>query len=277
MAKSQARSQARPARPPQGDRSRTRSAKVLPTKLLRVAGLPAVAALFATAPQRVERLFFDQRMRAQVGDFCAELARSHKPYRLLPSAELERVAGSAMHGGVVAMARPQPLPALDLAKAADWARSGEPLLLLDGIGNPHNLGAIVRTAAFFGLPRIVLSDHPAQAGPSDASYRVAEGGLEYVELHRGVRFVNMLQQLRRSYRVIGTAAGNGQSIEALRRTERPGDRPLAVVLGNEEHGLPPATLAACEAIITIPGSGLVQSLNVAASAAILLHALAKRA
>jgi TrmH RNA methyltransferase len=258
---------ARPTRPPQGDRSQTKA-----TKLLRIAGLPAVAALFATAPHRVERLFFDQRMRTQVSDFCAELARTGKPYRLVSSEELERVAGSVMHGGVVALARPQPLPILDLAKAAGWARSGEPLLLLDGIGNPHNLGAIVRTAAFFGLPRIVLSDHPLQAGPSDASYRVAEGGLEYVELHRSVRFVNTLQQLRRSYRVIGTAAGNGQSIEVLRGTERP----LAVVLGNEEHGLSPATLAACEAITTIPGSGLVQSLNVAASAAILLHTLARR-
>jgi RNA methyltransferase, TrmH family len=226
----------------------------------------------------VERLFFDQRMRAQVSDFCAELARTHKPYRLVPSEELERVAGAVMHGGIVALARPQPVSILDLAKAADtaadWARGGEPLLLLDGIGNPHNLGAIVRTAAFFGLPRIVLSDHPAQAGPSDASYRVAEGGLEYVELHRSVRFAHTLQQLRRSYRVIGTAAGNGQSFEALRRTERSINRPMAVVLGNEEHGLPPATMAACEAIVTIPGSGLVQSLNVAASAAILLHALA---
>jgi RNA methyltransferase, TrmH family len=268
MARTQARSQPRPARPPHGDRSRTK-----PAKLLRVAGLPAVSALFAKAPHRVERLFFDQRMRAQVSDFCAELARSHKPYRLVPSEELERVAGSVMHGGIVALARPQPVPILDLAKAADWARDSEPLLLLDGIGNPHNLGAIVRTAAFFGLPRIVLSDHPAQAGASDASYRVAEGGLEYVELHRSIRFAHTLQQLRRSYRVIGTAAGNGQPIEALRRAERP----LALVLGNEEQGLPPATLAACEAIVSIPGSGLVQSLNVAASAAILLHALARRA
>ena len=267
---------ARPAPPPKADRSQTK-----PSKLLRVAGLPAVAALFAKAPHRVERLFFDQRMRAKVGDFCAELARSRKPYRLTPSEELERVAGSVMHGGIVALARPQPVPILDLVnaadKAADWARTGEPLLLLDGIGNPHNLGAIVRTAAFFGLPRIVLSDHPAQAGPSDASYRVAEGGLEYVELHRSIRFASALQQLRRSYRVIGTATGNDQPIEALRRTERPSDRPLAVVLGNEEHGLPPATLAACEVIVTIPGSGLVQSLNVAASAAILIHALMKRA
>jgi RNA methyltransferase, TrmH family len=255
----------RTARPPRGERLRT-----TPPKLLRIAGLPAVSALFATAPQRVERLFFDQRMRAQVSKFCAELGRAHKPYRLAPPDELERIAGSVMHGGIVALARPRPLPVLDLAKVADWAGGSEPLLLLDGIGNPHNLGAIVRTAAFFGLPRIVLSDHPAQAGPSDASYRVAEGGLEYVELFRSVRFAHALQQLRRSYRVIGTAAGGGRSIGALQRA----DRPLAIVLGNEEHGLPPATLAACESIVTIPGTGLVQSLNVAASAAILLHALA---
>jgi TrmH RNA methyltransferase len=240
---------------------------------LRVAGLPAVSALFATAPQRVERLFFDQRAKAQVGAFCAELARARKPYRLVGPDELERIAGSVMHGGIVALAQPRPLPVLDLAEVAGWARSGAPLLLLDGIGNPHNLGAIARSAAFFGLPRIVLSDHPAQAGPSDASYRVAEGGLEYVELYRAVRFAHTLQRLRRSFRVIGTAAGNGQPIDTLRRTERP----TALVLGNEEHGLPPATLAACEEVVTIPGSGSIQSLNVAASAAILLHAVTRAA
>src|SRR3954454_10195670 len=102
---------ARTARPPRGERLRT-----TPPKLLRVAGLPAVLALFATAPHRVERLFFDQRMRAHVSDFCAELGRAHKPYRMAPPDELERVAGSVMHGGVVALARPRPLPLLDLAK-----------------------------------------------------------------------------------------------------------------------------------------------------------------
>jgi TrmH RNA methyltransferase len=80
-----------------------------------------------------------------------------------------------------------------------------------------------------------------------------------------------LQQLRRSYRVIGTAAENGKPIDELRRS----DRPLALVLGNEEHGSPATTLKACDAIATIAGSGFVQSLNVAASAAILLHALAR--
>ena len=150
------------------------------TKLLRIAGLPAVSALFSVAPLRVDRLFFVQRMQPYVGDFCAALARMRKSYRLVRTEELERVAGTVLHGGIVALAQPRLLPVLDPIRADEWARTGRLLLLLDGVGNPHNLGAIARTAAFFGVSRIVLSDHPAQARPSDASYRVAEGGLEYV-------------------------------------------------------------------------------------------------
>jgi TrmH RNA methyltransferase len=240
------------------------------TKLARVAGLPAVSAVFPTAPERVERLFFDQRMKPHVGDFCGELARMRKPYRLVDDHELERIAGSVLHGGIVVIAKPRPVPVLDSAEAGAWARDGHPLLLLDGVGNPHNLGAIARTAAFFGVPRIVLSDHPEQAGPSDASYRVAEGGLEYIKLYRGVHFAETLRHLRREYRIVAAAAEHGQPLAALRSSERP----FALVLGNEEHGLPRATLKACDEIVTIPGSGSVQSLNVAASAAVLLHALA---
>jgi RNA methyltransferase, TrmH family len=240
--------------------------------LLRVAGLPAVSALFATAPARVERLFFDRHLKPQVAAFCAELARARKPYRLVEADELERVAGSVMHGGVVALAQPKAVPVLDPAQAEAWARERGLLLLLDGIGNPHNLGAIVRTAAFFGVPRIVLSDHPAQALPSDASYRVAEGGLEFVALYRAPRFASALQRLRRSHRVVAASADGGQPLAALSES----DKPFALVLGNEERGLTRATLDACDAIVTIPGAGHVQSLNVAASAAILIHALSQR-
>jgi len=241
-------------------------------KLLRIAG-PAVSALFSAAPDRVQRLFFDQRMKPHVAVLCGQLARLHKPYRLVETEELSRIAGSVMHGGIVALARPRPLPAVDAQEAAQWAGDGRLLLMLDGVGNPHNLGAIARTAAFFGVPRIVISDHPAQAGPSDASYRIAEGGLEYVELYRSAGFAPMLRQLRRTYRVVAAAAEKGQPIAAL----QPRQGPFALVLGNEEHGLPHATLAACDETVTIAGSGLVQSLNVAATAAILLHAFAGRA
>lgn len=240
--------------------------------LLRIAGLPAVAALFATAPGRVERLFFDERLKTAVGPFCAALAKARKPYRLVGEDELQRVAGSAMHGGVVAVAEPRPVLPLDPAEAAGWARDGRPLLLLDGVGNPHNLGAIARSAAFFGVKRLVLSDHPAQAAPSDASYRVAEGGLEHLGVYRATNFAVTLRRLAQSYRVLGTALERGTDLAAL----APSPRPAALVLGNEETGLPAATLRACDAIVTIAGSGQVQSLNVSVSAGILLYALQPR-
>jgi RNA methyltransferase, TrmH family len=239
---------------------------------LRIAGLPAVSALFATAPERVERLFFDERARPLLGTFCATLARARKPYRLVGAEELERVAGTVLHGGVVALAQPRPVPMLDVAEAGRWACDGDFLLLLDGIGNPHNLGAIARTAAFFGVPRIVLSDHPEQAGPSDAAYRVAEGGLDHLAVCRAPHFAQTLKELQKAYRVLGTAAAAGAPLDALEMDERP----IALVLGNEEDGLPRSTLAACDDIVTIPGSGNVQSLNVSASAAILIHALVRR-
>jgi RNA methyltransferase, TrmH family len=238
-------------------------------QLLRICGLAAVRALFDRDPGRVERLFFDDSMKREVGRFCQRLARDRKPYRQTDKAELARVAGTVLNGGIVAIARPQLLDDFAPEAAREWARDGKPLLLLDGIGNPHNLGAIVRSAAFFGLERIVLADRPDQALPSDASYRVAEGGFEHLRLYRAP-IPTALDELRRHYRVVGTALGK-PSIPAAWS----GGRPVALVLGNEETGLDSATLAACGEVVTIPGSGRVQSLNVAAAAAILLYTLTR--
>jgi TrmH RNA methyltransferase len=238
-------------------------------QLLRICGLAAVRALFELDPGRVERLFFEDRLKGEVGPFCQALARDHKPYRQVDKAALERVAGTILHGGVVAIARPRPLVDFDSDAAREWAQNGVPLLILDGVGNPHNLGAIVRSAAFFGLDRVVLADRPDQALPSDASYRVAEGGFEHLSLYRA-QLPDALYELRRGYRVIGTALGR----RAMPAT-RGGAHPVALVLGNEETGLDPVTIAACDDVVTIPGCNRVQSLNVAAAAAILIYTLTR--
>ena len=238
-------------------------------KLLRVAGLPAVQALFATAHTRVERLFFVGELRSQVSDYCGVMARARKPYRQVGADELAKVAGTVLHGGVVALAHPEPIRTFEATEAAHWAKDGKLLLLLDGIGNPHNLGAIARTAAFFGVPRIVLSNHPEQALPSDASYRVAEGGLDRLRVHRSMHFGRDLEAIRRSYLLVGASAEGGRALSDVVKSKRP----IALVLGNEEHGFPLATAEACEALVTIAGSGTVQSLNVAATTAILIYAL----
>ena len=238
-------------------------------KLVHVAGLAAVEALFATSPDRIERLFFEPHMKGHTGQMCLELAQAHKPYRVVGPDELEKVAGTAMHGGIVAMAHPREVLVFDTMEAEDWAKDGEPLLVLDGIGNPHNLGAIARTAAYFGLKRLVLSGHPESALPSDAAYRVARGGLEHITVYKVDKLADALKRLKKSYLVIGAALEKGKPMGVYRS----GPRPHCVVLGNEEEGLPRETLAACEAIVTLAGAGMVQSLNVAATAAILIHEL----
>jgi TrmH RNA methyltransferase len=236
---------------------------------VRICGLVAVQALFDRDPGRVERLFFEPALRGELDASCQALARAHKPYRQVDEAELARVAGTVLHGGAVAIARPRPLSGFAPTAARAWAQDGKPLLILDGIGNPHNLGAIARTAAFFGLARIVLADRPDQALPSDAAYRVAEGGLEYLALYRAP-LSTVLRQLRQAYRIVGTAlTGSSPGMEPT------GERPVALILGNEKIGLDAATLALCDEVVRIPGSGHVQSLNVASAAAILIYLLTR--
>lgn len=236
---------------------------------MRICGLTAVRALFECDPDRVERLFFVPEMAREAGPLCRILAVAHKPYREVDVAELARVAGTVLHGGIVAIARPRPLIELDPEVACRWARDGSPLLILDGVGNPQNLGAIARTAAFFGLGRMVLADRPDQALPSDAAYRVAEGGLEHLAVYRA-RLPTALVGLRPAYRILGTSLA-GASAPVGRGVRGP----VALVLGNEKAGLDPETLAACDEVVRIPGSGRVQSLNVASAAAILIYLLTR--
>jgi TrmH RNA methyltransferase len=258
-------------RPPPEERAEEAGAP--PERVLRIAGLPAVAALFRHAPERVLRLFYEDRLVPEVGDFCSRLAKLHRPYRKVEGEELAKVAGTVLHGGIVAVAEPNPALPFDPAEARRWAAAHEPLVVLDGIGNPHNLGAIARTLAFFGFRRLVLSDHPGQAGLSDAAYRVAEGGLDCLAVYQAIGLPAALKKLKPDYRVVGTAlARNGLPLEALRDDPRP----VALVLGNEEAGLSRATLEACDAVVTLRGSGAVQSLNVSATAAILAYALRPR-
>ena len=233
----------------------------------RICGLNAVSALFARRPEAVNRLFYAEPLKTQAGPLCAVLARLRRPYRMVPAPDLERVAGTPHHGGIVAVATERPISELDLARPPLHRL----LLALDGIGNPHNLGAIARSGAYFGLPALVLHDTADQAFPSDAAYRVAEGGLDYLELHRARDLPGVLRGLDRHYRTVAATL----SPDAAPLSSLPRDRPVLVVLGNEEHGLLPEVEAACRRRVRIAGHGPVQSLNVAQAAAILLFDLSR--
>ncbi|MGG5888485.1 TrmH family RNA methyltransferase [Falsiroseomonas sp. HC035] len=234
----------------------------------RLCGPAAAAAAFAVRPDSVLRLFYAATRRREVGPLCAIMARTRRPYREVTPEELVRIAGTEHHGGVVAVAVPREVPALGAGPFPTALLAAPVLPLLDGIGNPHNFGAIARSAAFFGCAGVMLSDDPRQCLPSDAAYRIAEGGLEHLSLLRLANPAVALRALAPRFTTVAAVAAGGVAPEAL-----PRGKPFVLALGNEEFGLPGLTAAACAHRVTLPGSGRVESLNVSVAAAVLIHAM----
>jgi TrmH RNA methyltransferase len=239
---------------------------------LKLCGLAAVRARFARDPDSIMRLFFDEPTSRKVGIMSKVLAQAKKVYRCVPPAELEKIAGSVHHGGIVAVVKTPALRTPTAEQLQAWAARRETVLVLDRIGNAHNLGAVARTAAFFGVPRIVIADDAAAAKPSDAAHRVAEGGLEHVEVWQAKDLVALARDLAAAgYEVVGAATRGGRADAG-----RSSAKPVALVLGNEEHGLGAELAKACTRLVTIPGAGAVESLNVSVAGAVLLWELVAR-
>jgi TrmH RNA methyltransferase len=236
---------------------------------LKLCGLATVRARFARDAGSIQRLYFDHDTARKIGVMCRTLAAAKKIYRCVEPAELEKIAGTVHHGGIVAVVAAPALRAPSPRDVKTWVEARVPLLLLDRIGNAHNLGAIARTAGFFGVTRLVIPHDPGAALPGEAAYRVAEGGLESVEIFRVSNLAVWARELAAAgYEVIGATTRGGRA-EVLR--PRAGNaKPAALVLGNEEHGLSPEVAAACTRLVTLPGSGRVESLNVSVAAAVLM-------
>lgn len=241
---------------------------------LKLCGLAAVRARFARDAGSIQRLYFDPETGRKIGVICKALAAAKKVYRCVDAPELEKIAGSVHHGGVVAVVAAPVLRPPAPGDVRAWAAKRRPVLLLDRIGNAHNLGAIARTAGFFGVTQLVLPADRAAALPGEAAYRVAEGGLEAVNLFRVPSLAAMARELAAAgYDVVGAATRGGRPDTAPARGE---PRPVALALGNEEHGLSPEMVAACTRLVTLPARGPVESLNVSVAAAVLMWELFAR-
>jgi len=237
-----------------------------------ICGLAAVRARFRRDSSSIVRLFFDGPTSKRVGLMCRALARSRRIYRCVEPAELAKIADSMHHGGIVAIVEEPPPRPVATSDPAAWARRLEDVVVLDRVGNAHNLGAIARTAAYLGVPRIVIAGDPASARPGAAAYRVAEGGMDAIEVRSSSDIPGFLRSLAAAgFDVVGAATRGGSDAPH----SVPGT-PWALVLGNEEHGLAPDVESACTRLATIHGGGRVESLNVSAAAAILMHALGRK-
>lgn len=236
---------------------------------VRLYGLNAVRAVFERRPQAIRKLYLAEARIPALKPLLAWCVRQRVGYRVVDTQDLDRLAGSTHHEGVVAdLLRSAPLP---LQAWLEALPDGPALAIwLDGVGNPHNFGAILRSAAHFGAA--VLLPPQSALAVSGAAARVAEGGAEAVPLVRLDEVAVALARLRRAgFSLAATVVREGADLFATPLPAR-----LVYVMGAEGEGMDPALAAACDLRLSIPGTGAVESLNVAAATAVFLAQWAAR-
>ena len=226
-----------------------------------VHGRNACRALFTRRPEAILRVYVTRERVREFGELLRHCARRRLPYRVVPAEQVEAVSRARHHEGICVVARPlEPVPVERLGSA----RGAACVLGLVGVANPHNVGAILRTAAHFGAAGVLMVGGPARL--SAATLRTAEGGAEGVPWARTGDLGAALEGLRdRGYAVYATSGREGYDLFRVGLPER-----VAFLLGSEGSGLPERVLRGADQVVRIPGTGRVESLNVATAAGVFL-------
>lgn len=233
-------------------------------------GIHAVRVLLARSPQRVRQLWLSssreaasrlQELRSLAGEAGVIIADAD-------DARLERLAGGERHQGVAAELVPRAEdPETLLEEAFESVAGAEPLLLvLDGVTDPHNLGACLRSADAAGVAAVIVPRDRA-AGLTPVVRKVAAGAAETVPLVQVVNLARTLRDLKdRGVWLVGTS---DDAPRTLYDVDLCG--PTALVLGSEGEGMRRLTREACDELVSIPMAGAVESLNVSVATGVALY------
>lgn len=235
---------------------------------IRLFGVHAVEAALGNPRRTPRRLLVtengEQRLSAALAAHT-DLTRERTSPR-----DLDRLLGAdTVHQGMMLEVDPLPEPSLD--DLAEAAVRGGPLLALDQVTDPHNVGAVLRSAAVFGAAGLIMTRR--HSPPLNGTLaKSASGALELVPIHLAQNLARTLEELRaRGLAVLGL---DGEATTAIE--DHPLTPPLVLVLGAEGRGLRQLTREVCDALVRISASGPLASLNVSNAAAVALHVAAMR-
>jgi 23S rRNA (guanosine2251-2'-O)-methyltransferase len=243
-----------------------------------VTGLRAVEQLLQSRPGDIRKLFAEYRSaNPRVKAVLEAATTAGIDVQSANRARLRQMSGEARHQGVVAeLARSTTIDESALRTLVEdrlGHDEGRPLLLLllDGIQDPHNLGACLRTADAAGVDAVVVPRHGA-AGPGPAVSKVAAGAAEVLPLAQVTNLARTLEWLG-DYGVIriGTSDRGRASLYAADTTG-----PLALVMGREEKGLSKSVENRCDQVVSLPMAGEVSSLNVSVACGVCLYEVVRQ-
>ena len=191
--------------------------------------------------------------------------RARVPVRFEPRASLDRLAGTSAHQGVIAMGAAKQYADLESAAASEM------VVVLDGVEDPHNLGAIIRTAHAAGAGSVIIPERRA-VGITDVVAKAAAGAIEHLPIVRVTNINRALEELKeRGYWIYGL---DERGAEDYSKVEY--QAPTAIVLGGEGKGLHEQVRKHCDLLLRIPMAGKISSLNVSVAAGVVLFEWRRR-
>lgn len=242
-----------------------------------VTGFHAVEEALA-AGRALERIVIARGRHGDRVEALVQLAKSRSvPVRFEDRQQLDRLAGTLDHQGVAALAASKPAVELDdlLRAESGTGANGQPaarlLVLLDGIEDPHNLGAVIRTSLAAGARGVVIPERRA-AGLSDTVERASAGALAHLPVARVKNLVRAMEEIKEAgYWLVGLEERANKDF-----TEVDLKGAVGIVLGGEGEGLHELTRKRCDFLVSIPTSGPVRSLNASVAAGIMLFEVVRQ-
>lgn len=237
-----------------------------------ICGRWAVEEALRQEKTRVLKVFLSLKLKGPVADVVERLAREKRiQVQRVHENELERRSDGAVHQGLVAEVSVRPAPGLrEFLESLPKEGNPGPLVLLDGIEDPHNLGAILRSAAFFGACGVVLPKRRS-AHPTTLVSKVSSGALEYVPIVEVANIAEAIEVLKKQgFWVAGADPAGSKGLESL-------EGRIALVIGSEGSGLGRLVKERCDFLVRIPAgrSSGPASLNASCAAAVLLYAASR--
>lgn len=228
-------------------------------------GWNACMSAFKKRPESLLRLFFSRTRATELKAVKAWCAEKKLPFRQLDQESLNKVASGTHHEGIVMVVRPLPCDSVHKLIRGAMPENGL-VVALDGIDNPHNQGAILRSCAYFEVRGLVVPAAKTVTGITPSAARMAEGGWESVPVYNSSDLSSSLRDCReQGWCVVGADPSAKDSVSSANVSF-----PAVLVLGNEQEGLSDRVKRRCDILVNIPGKGEMQSLNVSVAAGILL-------
>lgn len=243
----------------------------------KICGVAACRALFEQRFEDVIRISLLDEMVREFSPILKRCAAERKAYHIVSPEELAKISETAHSEGICVLAKAKPLKSFSAFLASlpeaqarserlKQAKKAQAIIVLEGVRNPHNLGAILRVCAHFGAEAVVYDPADHSGGISTAVYRTAEGGVESLTLVPESDLVMAVKEMKK--KGLKAFATSGRAKVSLYEN---GFSPRALILlGSEAEGLSPALLRTADEVLQIPGTEQVESLNVACAAAVAL-------